>query len=242
MPDTRYSGGVAAFSYAALKGRKFQRVVIIAPSHYDSFPFSRCMTATPTSHRWGNSVDKAFAAKLFRSKALRSDYRAGTRTRREQSEHSWKFNSRFCSGRSGNFSWFQSIMGRAELRSQPRACVALAQLIASSTRSSSPVPTSRTITRTTRRPGIDQQHAARQSRRGTITISRATAVASVEACGGGPIVAAMMAAERLGANRAELLKYANSRRCNRRSLAGCGLQRFCLYKSVAKSAAAPPSR
>jgi AmmeMemoRadiSam system protein A len=31
-----------------------------------------------------------------------------------------------------------------------------------------------------------------------------------EACGGGPIVAAMIAAERLGANRAKILKYANS--------------------------------
>ena len=31
-----------------------------------------------------------------------------------------------------------------------------------------------------------------------------------EACGGGPIVAAMIAAERLGANQAEVLKYANS--------------------------------
>ena len=31
-----------------------------------------------------------------------------------------------------------------------------------------------------------------------------------EACGGGPIVAAMIAAERLGANQAKVLKYANS--------------------------------
>ena len=31
-----------------------------------------------------------------------------------------------------------------------------------------------------------------------------------EACGGAPIVATMIAAERLGANRIELLKYANS--------------------------------
>jgi len=35
-----YSGPVAGFSYALLKGRKFQRVVIIAPSHYEAFLFS----------------------------------------------------------------------------------------------------------------------------------------------------------------------------------------------------------
>ena len=32
-----FSGPVAAYTYAALKGRKFLRVVVIAPSHYESF-------------------------------------------------------------------------------------------------------------------------------------------------------------------------------------------------------------
>ena len=35
-----YSGGGAGHSYALLKDRKFHRVVIIAPSHYEAFPFS----------------------------------------------------------------------------------------------------------------------------------------------------------------------------------------------------------
>jgi hypothetical protein len=42
------------------------------------------------------------------------------------------------------------------------------------------------------------------------SLSRNLATRTWEACGGGPIVAAMMASERLGGDRAVLLKYANS--------------------------------
>ena len=35
-----YSGKVAAHSYALLKGQKFERVVVIAPSHFEAFPFN----------------------------------------------------------------------------------------------------------------------------------------------------------------------------------------------------------
>ena len=43
-----------------------------------------------------------------------------------------------------------------------------------------------------------------------LSLSRNFEARTWEACGGGPIVAAMIAAERLGANEARLLKYANS--------------------------------
>jgi MEMO1 family protein len=36
----QFSGPVAAYTYAALKGRKFSRVVVIAPSHYEAFDFT----------------------------------------------------------------------------------------------------------------------------------------------------------------------------------------------------------
>jgi len=35
----QYSGPVAAFTYAALKGHKYSRVVVIAPSHFEGFDF-----------------------------------------------------------------------------------------------------------------------------------------------------------------------------------------------------------
>jgi len=43
-----------------------------------------------------------------------------------------------------------------------------------------------------------------------LTMWRSFRMGTWEACGGGPVIAAMIAAERLGATQAEVLKYANS--------------------------------
>jgi MEMO1 family protein len=62
-----YSGPVAAYTYAALKGHKYSRVVVIAPSHYEASTSPRCTTATPTRRRWGTvPVDKEFARQLVK--------------------------------------------------------------------------------------------------------------------------------------------------------------------------------
>ena len=47
----QYSGPVAAFTYAALKGHKYSRVVVIAPSHFEGFDFM----VTPTRLRSAQS-------------------------------------------------------------------------------------------------------------------------------------------------------------------------------------------
>ena len=60
-----YSGGVAAQSYALLKGRKISRVVLIAPSHFESFPFASVYDGDAYATPLGNiPVDKDFAARL----------------------------------------------------------------------------------------------------------------------------------------------------------------------------------
>ncbi len=61
----QYSGPVAAYTYAQLKGYKYSRVVVIAPSHFESFDYTSIydgdayVTPLGTVH-----VDKAFAAEL----------------------------------------------------------------------------------------------------------------------------------------------------------------------------------
>ena len=60
-----YSGPVAAYTYAALKGHKYTRVVVIAPSHYVSFDFSSVYDGDAYATPLGNvPVDKAFAREL----------------------------------------------------------------------------------------------------------------------------------------------------------------------------------
>ena len=42
-----YAGPVAAYSWATLKGRKIDRVVLIAPSHYEAFGFASVYDGSP---------------------------------------------------------------------------------------------------------------------------------------------------------------------------------------------------
>ena len=66
-----YSGPVAAYSYALLKGRKFDRVVVIAPSHYEAFGFSSVYDGAAYTTPFGQvPVDQAFAAKLAKASPL----------------------------------------------------------------------------------------------------------------------------------------------------------------------------
>jgi AmmeMemoRadiSam system protein B len=62
-----YSGPVAAYTYSALKGRKYSRVVVIAPSHHVSFDFTSVYDGDAYATPLGNvQVDKDFAAKLVK--------------------------------------------------------------------------------------------------------------------------------------------------------------------------------
>ncbi len=61
----QYSGAVAAYSYALLKGRPTHRVVVIAPSHFDAFPFVSIYNGDAYATPLGQiPVDKEFARKL----------------------------------------------------------------------------------------------------------------------------------------------------------------------------------
>ena len=60
-----YSGPVAAWTYAALKGHKYSRVVVIAPSHYVGFGFTSVYDGDAYSTPLGLvPVDKEFARRL----------------------------------------------------------------------------------------------------------------------------------------------------------------------------------
>src|SRR5450631_52322 len=60
-----YSGPVAAWTYAALRGHKYSRVVVIAPSHYVSFDFTSVYDGEAYATPLGTiPVDKEFARQL----------------------------------------------------------------------------------------------------------------------------------------------------------------------------------
>ena len=85
----QYSGPVAAYTYAALKGRKFSRVVVIAPSHFEYFDFTSVYDGDAYATPLGTvHVDKAFAAQLAKmsptiqlSSSRTYSHQGGRRTR-----------------------------------------------------------------------------------------------------------------------------------------------------------------
>jgi len=236
-----YSGGVAAFSYAALKGRKFQRVVIIAPSHYDGFPFSAVYDGDSYVTPLGKTpVDKAFAAKLAsQSNLIRLSSRGHERTG-EQSEHSLEVQLPFLQRTLGEFQLVPIIMGDQSYEASRALGVALAKLIANSDTlivASSDLSHYHPYDEAS---AVDHNTLRAIEEWDYYDLSRNLQSRVWEACGGGPIVAAMMAAERLGANRAELLKYANSGDVTGDRSRVVGYSAFALYKSAAKASFAQP--
>ena len=236
-----FSGAVAGHSYAVLKNRKFHRVVIIAPSHYEAFPFSAVYDGDAYATPLGRiPVDKVFAAALAKQSAsIRLSSRGHERSG-EQAEHSLEVQLPFLQRAIGQFQLVPIIMGDQSYEASRALGVALAKLIhdsdtlivASSDLSHyHPYDEASTIDHNT-------LHAIEAW--DYFNLSRNLQARVWEACGGGPIVAAMIAAERLGANRAQLLKYANSGDVTGDRSRVVGYSAFALYKAAPTNSVARP--
>jgi AmmeMemoRadiSam system protein B/AmmeMemoRadiSam system protein A len=236
-----FSGAVAGHSYAVLKNRKFHRVVIIAPSHYEAFPFSAVYDGDAYATPLGRiPVDKVFAAALAKQSAsIRLSSRGHERSG-EQAEHSLEVQLPFLQRAIGQFQLVPIIMGDQSYEASRALGVALAKLIRDSDTlivASSDLshyhPYDEAST-------IDHNTLQAIEAWDYFNLSRNLQARVWEACGGGPIVAAMIAAERLGANRAQLLKYANSGDVTGDRSRVVGYSAFALYKAAPTNSVARP--
>jgi hypothetical protein len=214
-----YSGPVAAYSYALLKGKKFERVVVIAPSHYESFPFSSVYDGDAYATPLGTiPVDKAFGAQLA---ALSPRIKVSSHGHGEAEghwEHALEDQLPFLQRMLGEFKLVPIVMGDQSYEACRALGISLAKLIAESTQGS-PVHSGTFIVVSSdlshyhpydEAVSIDRQTLHAIEEWDYLSLWRNFATRTWEACGGGPIVAAMIAAERLGATHAQILKYANS--------------------------------
>ncbi len=206
-----FSGGVAAYSYIQLKGRSYDRVVVIAPSHYEAFPFSSIYEGDAYRTPLGDvPVDHEFAAKLAKlSSAIKISDR-GHGEVQGHGEHALEDQLPFLQRVLGKFKLVPIVMGDQGYD----ACRALGIALAKA------VPGTNTLILVSsdlshyhpyeEAEVIDHQILKTIQDWDYLTLSQNTERQTWNACGGGPIVAAMIAAERMGARRAQLLMYANS--------------------------------
>ncbi len=126
----QFSGPVAAYTYAALKGRKFSRVVVIAPSHFEAFDFTSVYEGDAYATPLGTvPVDKAFAKQLAQmSPTIQLSSRGHTPTK-EGAEHAVEVELPWLQRVLGNFQLVPIVMGDQSYESSRALGVALAKLI-----------------------------------------------------------------------------------------------------------------
>ena len=237
-----YSGPVAAYSYALLKGKKFDRVVVIAPSHYEAFGFASVYDGAAYTTPFGQvPVDQAFAEKLAKLSPLIKLSSAGHTPSAERPEHSIEVQLPFLQRVLGQFQVVPVIVGDQSYEVCRALGVALAKLVAG--------------TNTLILASSDLSHYHTYDEASTEDYKTLNAIGEYdyfdlarnfdsrvwEACGGGPIIAAMIAAERLGANQAKVLHYANTGDVtgDRSRVVGYGAVAFVKAAAGGKTSEAP---
>jgi AmmeMemoRadiSam system protein B/AmmeMemoRadiSam system protein A len=207
----QFSGPVAAYTYAALKGRRFSRVVVIAPSHYEAFDFTSIYDGDAYATPLGNvPVDKAFAKRLTKMDPTLRLSSQGHVATPAGAEHAIEVQLPWLQRVLGDFELVPVVMGDQSYENSRALGVALAKLIPGSNTlivASSDLSHYHPYDEAVR---IDHKTLNALQEWDYFSMSRNFEARIWEACGGAPIVAAMIAAERMGANQALVLKYANS--------------------------------
>ena len=207
-----YSGPVAAHSYALLKGRKVERVVVIAPSHYEAFDFASVYDGEAYATPLGQiPVDHEFASRLVSLNHNIKFSDRGHALTAGRGEHALEVQLPFLQRTLGaSFKLVPIVMGDQSYDLCRALGVSLVKLIHG--------PETLIIASSDLSHYHPYDEAAKMDHKTLraieewdyLSMSRNFGNRVWEACGGGPIIAAMIAAERLGANQAKVLRYANS--------------------------------
>ncbi len=117
-----YSGPVAAWTYAALKGHKYSRVVVIAPSHYVAFDFTSVYDGDAYTTPLGQvPVDKEFARRLAKMSSTIRALRQRPPGNSRRSRALGRGRAALAAKNPRQLRAGADRHGRPELREQPRA-------------------------------------------------------------------------------------------------------------------------
>jgi AmmeMemoRadiSam system protein B len=203
-----YSGQVAAFAYRQLHGRDFHRVVVISPMHRAYLGrFAATDKAYYETPLGLVKVDGAALQSLSEKIEISAaDY---------DTEHSLEIQLPFLQRLLPDFELLPIMMGAQDLAS----CQSLAKAVAQTVGAPTSATTKTLLVASTDLSHFHTQHQAKVLDQVFLNdveafdaekLARDLASGDTEACGGGPVVTVMLAAQRLGANRAQILKYATS--------------------------------
>jgi AmmeMemoRadiSam system protein B len=203
----RYSGAVAACSYACLADSRPEVVVLVGPSHYAAFGGCGLLRSGSLTTPWDPlPVHTELAGLLARQSSLAAEERRPEHAQEHSLELQLPFLARVCPG----VPVLPILMGEQTRRVTFALGDLLGELLAG--RDAVLVASSDLS------HYLDAQHAAaldavvlrHVEAFDTEALMRALEREPGHACGGGPLVAVMRTAQRLGATRARVLRYADS--------------------------------
>jgi hypothetical protein len=217
-----FTGPVAAACFAQLKGRKYTRVVVIAPSHFVPFSFNSVFDGDAYATPLGQvPVDKDFRAKLAHLDSNMRISGRGHDKETENAEHALEVQLPWLQRTLGDFKLVPIIMGEQDYGKERSLGRAIAKALLADTaeaRAQTLILVSSDLSHY--HPydyanNVDHQTLQAIAEWDYLSLSRnfemwEHGAQTWEACGGGGIVAGMIAAEQLGATHAQILKYANS--------------------------------
>jgi len=207
-----YSGQVAAYAYNEVKGQKYDAVIVVSPSHIEYFQYAAIYPGDSYVTLLGKMpVDKKLAVRCETKNGLVKLSSTGHTTKMmERGEHALEIQLLFLQTIFGNIPIVPIVIGTMNYpviealgkKLGEIASSANVLLIASSDLSHyHPYNQCKTI---------DQKFMTQLERMNPKTLYNGLYARDYEACGGAPITAIMIAAQKVGANRVKVLKYANS--------------------------------
>ena len=201
-----YSGPIAAHGYRLIEGQRYDAVVVIGPSHRVLFRGASVWPSGGYETPLGVvPVDSELAGAI-----LGGDPVMNTDRRPHASEHSVEIQLPFLQVALGSFAFVPLVMGTQDLRT----CEAVAESVWRAAKGknvllvgSSDLSHFHSYEQAKRLDGAVVDLVRKRDYRG---LARELEDGSCEACGGGPVVTAMLVAEKAGARGVQVLRYANS--------------------------------
>jgi MEMO1 family protein len=201
-----YSGGVAAHAYKLLQQRPFERVIIVAPSHRAYFQGASIYNLGGYRTPLGVvPLDREIVDQLMaQSESIQYVPQA------DAQEHSLEIQLPFLQVTLGDFRLTPIIMGEQSLEN----CKNLANAISNVCRGKDVLLVASTdlshFHPYDEAKRLDQIVIERLKEFDPIGLDAALRRGECEACGGGPVMSVLMAAQALGATKIKILHYANS--------------------------------
>jgi MEMO1 family protein len=201
-----YSGQIAAHGYRVIEGQRYDAVVVIGPSHRVFFHGASVWPSGGYETPLGVvPIERELAGAILEADpVLNSDRKP------HAAEHSVEIQLPFLQVALGPFAFVPIVMGVQDYRT----CEAVAEAVFRAARGknvlvvgSSDLSHFHTYEQAKRLDGVVVDLVQKRDHRG---LSRELEDGACEACGGGPVITAMLYAEKTGARGVKVLKYANS--------------------------------